>query len=78
MRYQMWHVETRNLMDDFDREAEALEAVRANLTPDEKGETVEVLLIVNDDAGAPLRSIDGDELARLAFGPSNDQARRSA
>src|SRR4051812_26848252 len=28
MRYQMWHVETRNVMDDFDTETEALEAVR--------------------------------------------------
>ena len=29
MHYQMWHVETRNLMDDFDDEAEALDAARA-------------------------------------------------
>lgn len=78
MRYQMWHVETRNLMDDFETEAEALEAVRAYLTPDGHGETVDVLLIAFDDAGTPLRSIDGENLSRLAFGASEDRARRTA
>jgi len=26
MQYELWHVETANLMDDFDDEAEALDA----------------------------------------------------
>lgn len=78
MIYEMWHVETRNLMDYFDTEAEAVEAVRAYLTPNEAGEIVDVLLIVYDDTETLIRSIDGEELSRLVFGSANEQSRRSA
>lgn len=77
MRYQMWHAETRNLMEDFDTEAEALDAARVYLTPDEDGEVVDVLLVVNDDDGLPVRAIDGDELAHLAGTSTSVVTRRS-
>jgi hypothetical protein len=78
MHYQMWHVETRNLMDDFDDEAEALDAARAYLTPDENGIVVDVLLIAYDESGEPSRAIEGEELARLVFGSTGDQLRHTA
>jgi hypothetical protein len=78
MTYQMWHAETANLMEYFDTEAEAVEAVRAYLTPDENGQSVDVFLIVYDDSETPIRSIDGEELARLVFGASDEPHRRSA
>jgi hypothetical protein len=78
MRYQMWHVASSNLMDDFDREDEALDALRANLTPNKHGVTIDVLLIAYDDDGKPLQSIEGEDLARLAFESSIGQARRAA
>ena len=37
MRYELWHIESANLMDDFETEAEALDVARAYLTPDEDG-----------------------------------------
>jgi hypothetical protein len=49
-------------MEDFDTEAEARDAARVYLTPDEDGEVVDVLLVVNDDAGVPVRAIEGEEL----------------
>jgi hypothetical protein len=77
MRYQMWHAETRNLMEDFDTEAEALEAARVYLTPDEHGDTVDVLLVINDDAGVPTSAIEGDELLRRAGVPTRVDSRRT-
>ena len=78
MAYQMWHPESANLMDYFDTEAEAVEAARAYLTPDQNGESVDVLLVVYDDNETLIRSIDGEELARLVFGASGEPRRRSA
>ena len=77
MRYELWHIESANLMDDFEREGEALDAARAYLTPDEDGVTVDVALLVYDDAGQS-RSLHGAELASLVFGSSEDSVRQSA
>jgi hypothetical protein len=77
MRYELWHIESANLMDDFENEAEALDAVRAYLTPDEDGVTVDVALLVSDSTKQP-RSVHGAELASLAFGPDHDRVRQSA
>lgn len=77
MRYELWHIESANLMDDFDHEAEALDAARAYLTPDEAGVTVDVALMVYDDDGQ-ARSLHGTELVSLVFGPSKDRVRQSA
>jgi hypothetical protein len=76
MRYELWHIESANLMDDFEDEAVALDAARAYLTPDEHGETVDVALMVYDGAG-PGRSVHGAELAALVFGPATTQVRQS-
>jgi hypothetical protein len=77
MQYELWHVETANLMDDFDDEAEALDAARAYLTPDEAGVVVDVALMVYD-GDRRVRSIHGDELARLVFDPPPGEIRQSA
>jgi hypothetical protein len=45
-------------MDDFENEADALDAVHAYLTPYEDGITVDVALMVHDGAGQP-RSVHG-------------------
>lgn len=78
MRYELWHVDSANLMDDFESQAEALEAVRAYLTPDAEGVTVDVALMVYGDAGQEPRSIHGAELESLVFDRPRDQARQSA
>jgi hypothetical protein len=78
MRYELWHVESANLMDDFEDQAEAFEAVRAYLTPDGEGVMVDVALVIYDDAGRELRSLQGDALAALVFGPSHKPVRQTA
>lgn len=75
MLYQMWHVETRNLMDYFDDEAEAFDAVRAYLSPDESGDTEDVFLMVYD-GDEWIRTLHGDELAQLVFGSPQDAMRQ--
>jgi hypothetical protein len=77
MRYELWHIESANLMDDFEDEAEALAAARAYLTPDEHGDTVDVALVVYDGTGQG-RSLHGTELGAAVFGPQATQARQSA
>ena len=78
MRYELWHIKSANLMDDFESEAEVLAAARAYLTPDEDGATVDVALMVYGGAGQEPRSLHGSELAELVFGPSRNPARQSA
>lgn len=78
MTYQLWDLATRNLIDEFAVEAEALQAARTYLTPDDEGVTVDVALVVYGDDDAPKRSIHGDELTAAAFGPDDGGARRLA
>ena len=78
MRYELWHIGSANLMDDFQTESEALDAVRVYLTPDERGSTVDVALVIYDVAGRGPRSLQGPELASLAFSQSTGHARQSA
>ena len=78
MRYELWHVESANLMDDFEKEAEALAVARAYLTPDEDGVTVDVALLVYDGSSQEPRSLHGAELAALAFGSPSDPVKQPA
>ena len=78
MTYQLWDLASRNLIDEFAVETEALEAARAYLTPDDDGVTVDVALVVYGDDDVPMRSIHGDELTAVAFGPDGGDARRLA
>jgi hypothetical protein len=66
MWYELWGVESGNLIDDFGTEAEALAAARAYLMPDDTGAIMDVALVVYDDDGRPVRSARGPELAALA------------
>jgi hypothetical protein len=77
MRYELWHIQSANLMDDFDDEGEAVAAARVYLTPDEAGETVDVALLVYDKAGQ-MRSLHGTELAAMVFGSPPTGVRQSA
>ena len=77
MWYELWSLTSRNLMHDFENEAEATAAVRdylgdGTLTHDE------LALVVYDDAGAPTQSITGQELTTLAYGAGTERSRRTA
>ena len=76
MTYQLWDLVGRNLIDEFGFEAEAIDAARAYLTPDEDGVVVEVALILYGDADEPMRSIHGDELTAAVFGSMGGEAKR--
>ena len=77
MTYQLWDGLSRNLIDEFATEAEALAVARAYLVPDEEGVAIPVGIVMYDDTG-PIRSIWGEELATLAFGsPSGEVTRTS-
>ena len=78
MTYQLWDLASRNLIDEFDVEAEAFEAARAYLTPDEEGVTVAVALVLYGDADEPIHSIHGDELTAAVFGSVGGEAKRPA
>ena len=65
MRYELWHVGSANLTDDFGDEAEAYDVVRTYLTPDEDGVVVDVALVIYDETGNEIRSLHGDSLAAL-------------
>ncbi|MCC6946086.1 MAG: hypothetical protein IT335_16035 [Thermomicrobiales bacterium] len=78
IRYELWHVGTANLIDDFEDEAEALAVTRDYLLPDERGEVVDVALVSYDKAGQIVRALDGDALATFVFGAGQPGARRSA
>ena len=51
MRYELWHIHSASLMDDFKDEADALAVARAYLAPDKDGVSVDVALLVYDDDG---------------------------
>lgn len=79
MRYELWHVGTANLIDDFDNEAGTLAVTRKYLLPDDEGSTVDVALVSYNEAGQIVNSLEGDALAAYVFGPpQNDTARQSA
>jgi len=46
MTYQLWDGLSRNLMDEFATEAEALAVARIYLTPDEQGVAIPVGIVV--------------------------------
>jgi hypothetical protein len=77
MSYQLWDLESRNLIEEFEAEADAREVVRAYLTPDDAGVIVDIGLILFGDGDRPLRSIHGTELRAFASGSTDDEARRS-
>jgi hypothetical protein len=78
MQYELWHVETANLIDFFEDEGEALLTAHAYMKPDDGSLPVDVLVVVRDEAGSPVRSIEGSELLQLALRRIDDDVRRSA
>jgi hypothetical protein len=71
MRYELWHVGTANIIDDFGDEAEALAVTRAYLLPDDDGQMVDVALVSYNDAEQIVRSLDGPALTQFVFGPQH-------
>jgi hypothetical protein len=78
MTYQLWDLASRNLIDEFAAEAEALDAARAYLTPDDDGVVIDVALVVYGDTDEPMRSVHGDELTAAVFGSAGIEAKRLA
>ncbi len=74
MTYELWDLESRNLIDWFEERGEALAAVRAYLDADEANL---VVLLADHEDSAPARSYSGEELIQWAEGDSGD-VRRSA
>jgi hypothetical protein len=63
MTYELWHLDGKNLIDWFEDEATALEAVCAYLDADEADL---VLLIVRDASGTTMLSATGSALPEWA------------
>lgn len=78
MTYQLWDLDSRNMIDEFETDAEAVAAARDYLTPDDQGVVITVALLVYDEANQPIRSIHGDELAAMIRRPDMGPTRRSA
>lgn len=77
MACQLWDGSSRNLIDEFATEAEALAVARTYLTPGQAGGVIPVGIVIYDDTG-PIRSVWGDELAALAFGPASGEVTRTS
>ena len=77
--WELWHVPSRNLLDDFETESEALDLVRElvgqGAKPDERS-------LGYDDPGLDVEqlppAVTGAELAKRAGLSGSDQARRTA
>jgi hypothetical protein len=78
MMYQLWDLDSRNMIDEFETDSEAVAAARDYLTPDDQGVAIAVALVVYDEADQPIRSILGDELAAMVRRPDTGPTRRSA
>lgn len=64
--YALWEIQTRNLVDDFDNEHDALSLVWENITHNGPAIADTLALNVEDETGE-IRSIAaGQELAELA------------
>ena len=63
MTYELWDLVSRNMIDWFEDEATALEAVHAYLDADEADL---VALIVREESGAIVMSPTGDALTEWA------------
>ena len=63
MTYELWHLEGKSIVDSFDDQDVALEAVRAYLDADEADQ---VALIVRDASGTIVMSPSGAALTEWA------------
>ena len=63
--YELWDTESRNLLDDFDSEGEALEAVRSLIALNGPGTTIALALTRVDSNGHMTTLAMGTALASL-------------
>jgi hypothetical protein len=77
MSYELWSLTSRNLMHDFDTEAEAVETARLYL---EDGSIApsELAIVTYDDDDVPSSSVSGAELIALIHAHRAEPDRRSA
>jgi hypothetical protein len=54
--YELWDIESRNLLDDFDTEGEALEAVRSLIALNGPG-TTDALALTRVDANGRMTTV---------------------
>ena len=77
--WELWHVPSRNLLEDFELESEALDLVRELVG---QGVKPDDLSLGYDDPSLDVEElapgITGDELARRAGLTGPDQTRRTA
>jgi len=67
--YELWQMETRNLIEDFATEADALAAVRQMMDVSGASALAEVVLLAGPrDGDAPMRTVAaGPDLVRFAL-----------
>lgn len=76
--YELWDTESRNLLDDFDTEAEALEAVRELIALNGPGTTDALALTLVTADGRMTTLAMGDALAARARPTERERPRSSA
>lgn len=78
MFYELWDVETGNIIGDFDSEAEALAMVRDLLAANSPDYADALSLGRTDESGQTTLVAESHALAALALAASPEHERRSA
>jgi hypothetical protein len=78
MHYELWDTESRNLLEDFDTEAEALEAARELIVLNPGVFPAALALARIEGPGCRTTVAVGADLATLARGDGAQPDRRSA
>jgi len=76
--YELWDTESRNLLDDFDTEAEALEAVRALIDLNGDACTIGLALTRVGTGGRMTTLAMGEDLALRARAATTERGRLPA
>jgi hypothetical protein len=78
MHYELWDTVSRNLLDDFDTEAEALATIRALLAINEPDMADDLALLRVGGPGGGAMVARGADLAARAQAAAPEQGRRPA
>ena len=76
MHYELWDMDSGNLLDDFDSQGEATEAVRALTRLNGASAMTAVALVRVDDGGRASTIASGAELQGMADDPPPTQEAR--
>lgn len=78
MHYEVWDIESRNLLDDFESEDEALATIREWMAEEGPEATTYLALLRFDSAGGGGTIAEGADLAALALSAAPERERRPA